>query len=310
MKTGRLTSRQACDLPLWFVVRGRAASIRGRHLGLLSFARCGRAIWPMRTGRPAPRLRFPVSLARAPCWRSRRSRCFRQSRERRPQAPCAGVLLPRLRDEKESKQRQDRRHDHARPRSSPHVPRFEKQRVLDLPGCRFDIVSAVCDQDDRGPPPDCLTIRAQRWTSSRTKAANSAALLPTGMALVLQLLAHTGIGHRRDDRRVELVREMCTIKKRGVRMGDYEMGSHRRDISRSRHIPATDRDEGLSLRRFVLVSGACLVVADAWCIYEENTWNLGGSQSKTNCWKELWIRSKRLRVLFNVRKYRLEPFPH
>jgi hypothetical protein len=83
----------------------------------------------------------------------------------------------------------------------------------------------------------------------RTKAANSAALLPTGMALVLQLLAHAGIGHRRDGRRVELVREMCTIKKRGVGMSDYELGSHRRDISRSRHIPATDRDEGLPLRR-------------------------------------------------------------
>src|SRR6478672_7650973 len=33
-----------------------------------------------------------------------------------------------------------------------------------------------------GLAPDCFTIGAQRWTSSRTKAANSAALLPTGMA--------------------------------------------------------------------------------------------------------------------------------
>jgi hypothetical protein len=32
-----------------------------------------------------------------------------------------------------------------------------------------------------GLAPDCFTIGAQRWTSSRTKAANSAALLPTGM---------------------------------------------------------------------------------------------------------------------------------
>jgi hypothetical protein len=156
-----------------------------------------------------------------------------------------------LRDEKENKQRQDRRHDHARPRSSPHVPRFEKQRVLDLPGCRFDIVSAVCylqfhDQDDRGPPPNCLTIGALRWTSSRTKAANSAALLPTGMApSFCNCSRMPGLVIRRADRRVELVREMCTIKKRGVGMSDYELGSHRRDISRSRHIPATDRDEGL-----------------------------------------------------------------
>jgi hypothetical protein len=39
-----------------------------------------------------------------------------------------------------------------------------------------------CGASQSGLAPDCFTIGAQRWTSTRTKAANSAMLLPTGMA--------------------------------------------------------------------------------------------------------------------------------